>query len=80
MHTNKQPHIKDVEAAARKEFKEIQTQTDESYIEEMKSSMITKETLDDEEMARLREERMRKDEKKRLKKLKKNASVVLLDW
>ena len=69
-----------MEAAARKEFKEIQTQTDESYIEEMKSSMITKETLDDEEMARLREERMRKDEKKRLKKLKKNASVVLLDW
>ncbi|ESO01745.1 hypothetical protein HELRODRAFT_174729 [Helobdella robusta] len=64
----------------KREYVDLGIQTDETYIQEMKSAAVTKETMEEEEMKRLREKKRVKDEKKRLKKLKKNASVTVLDW
>ena len=80
MYVNKWILFKAEEVAVRKEYKELEVQTDETYIEQMKSAMVTKETLLEDEMNKLREERNKKEEKKRLKKLKKNASLTVIDW
>lgn len=64
----------------KKELKDIAVQTEESYIMDMKNELVTKEALEEIEMNKLREVQRQKEEKKRLRKLKREASVTVLDW
>ena len=64
----------------KKELKDLAVQTEESYIMDMKNELVTKEALEEVEMNKLREVQRQKEEKKRLRKLKREASVTVLDW